>query len=373
MDYYHLFTKFNMSTARQACLNAKVSMRTEYCLSERKRLEFECKKQADLLKVRDAKIKSLKAQLLLKETEAAKAVHLRAHVSASKTVKKMHASEIDALQQKNVALENEKGSLDVKVAELLSSVSTKDLELKELNIVVSSLRFQKDGLVGQVHELEATCYGLRSRWLLTYGPKLAFVKCLNSREYLSALGAAISHAIKKGMQDGLSAGIDHGKASSNLGMSSPITCLWKCYGFAPRPLVDAPGMSDLQPNIEQLKLPIHCPKDQVVLGETSLLVALDVTHSRIKRIKENVAAQHMPTTAATTTTLSVTFTSASTVPPITIEDYEIIGIDGLKGDQGSGHREAASFQIQLSLKKRPRPCVAFLQWFLYFDKLFIRL
>ncbi|GKG47469.1 hypothetical protein Tco_0506954, partial [Tanacetum coccineum] len=49
------------------------------------------------------------------------------------------------------------------------------------------------------------------RWLLTYGMKLVVAKCLNSPEYLSALGAAISKAIEKGMQDGLAAGITHGQ------------------------------------------------------------------------------------------------------------------------------------------------------------------
>ncbi|GKF70143.1 hypothetical protein Tco_0203200, partial [Tanacetum coccineum] len=44
------------------------------------------------------------------------------------------------------------------------------------------------------------------RWLLTYGVKLAIVKCLHLPEYLSALGAAISRAIEKGMEDGLAAG-----------------------------------------------------------------------------------------------------------------------------------------------------------------------
>nr|GEW43327.1 hypothetical protein [Tanacetum cinerariifolium] len=102
------------------------------------------------------------------------------------------------------------------------------------------------------------------------------------------------------------------------------------------PLIDAPGMSDLQPNIEQLKLPIHHLEDQVILGETSLLVALDVPHSRVERIKENVAAQCMLVTAATTTALSVTFASAITIPPITIEDYEIMGTDGPEDAQGSG-------------------------------------
>ncbi|GKD51701.1 hypothetical protein Tco_1280677 [Tanacetum coccineum] len=141
------------------------------------------------------------------------------------------------------------------------------------------------------------------------------------------------------------------------------------------PLADAAGMSDLQPNIEQLKLLIHCPEDQVILGETSLLVALDVTHSRVERIRENVAAQrsaligvwtHLvnplsvenlvgtastsdstPATIATTTALSLTFASASTIPPITIEDYEIIGADV----QGSGQGEAASFPNTVEFEK----------------------
>ncbi|GJR82773.1 hypothetical protein Tco_0153558 [Tanacetum coccineum] len=58
MDYHHLFTELNVKTARQACLNTEVRMRTEYCLSERKRLESKCEKQADLLKARDGEIKN---------------------------------------------------------------------------------------------------------------------------------------------------------------------------------------------------------------------------------------------------------------------------------------------------------------------------
>nr|GEW30042.1 hypothetical protein [Tanacetum cinerariifolium] len=125
------------------------------------------------------------------------------------------------------------------------------------------------------------------------------------------------------------------------------------------PLADAPGMNDLQPNVDQLMLPVHRSKDQVVLGETSLSFALSVTHSRVERIRENVTAKRstligvwtplvnplsvenlvgeagtsdsLPTTIATTTALSTTFASASSVPPITIEDYEIVGTD----DQGN--------------------------------------
>ncbi|GKE15452.1 hypothetical protein Tco_1423029, partial [Tanacetum coccineum] len=137
-------------TARQDCLNVEVRIRTKHCLSGRRRLESECEKQVDLPKAIDAEVESLKAQLLLKETEAAEAAHLRAQVSAAEAMEKIHTNEIDALKQRNVALENEKESLDGKVAELQSSVSAKDLELKDLNASVSSLRSQKDGLVDQV-------------------------------------------------------------------------------------------------------------------------------------------------------------------------------------------------------------------------------
>ncbi|GJX41273.1 hypothetical protein Tco_0256263 [Tanacetum coccineum] len=144
MDYHHLFTKFHVGTARQACLNAEVRM---------------------------------------------------------------------------------------------------DLELEGLNAVVSSLRSQNDGLVDQdaqmnaVNEnvakldadlLEMACHleekiyphllttisGMR--WLLTHGMKLFLVKCLNSSDYLTALGAVISRAIEQGMQSGPAAGIDHGKEGKSL-------------------------------------------------------------------------------------------------------------------------------------------------------------
>ncbi|GJV75773.1 hypothetical protein Tco_1507357 [Tanacetum coccineum] len=298
MDYHHLFTEFNVRTARQACLNAEVRMRTEYCLSERKRLESECKKQADLLKARD-----------------------------------------------------EEESLDGKVAELQSSVSTKDLELKDLNVAVSSLRSQKDGLVDQVHALETICSGLcdqldadllemalhleekfyphllttisGQRWLLTHGLKLAIVKCLNYQEYLSALGAAINRAIEKGMQDELSAGINHGKAG---------------------PLVEAPGMNDLQPNVDQLMIPIHWENVAVKQSaRISVWTPLVDPLSAENLVGEAGTSSSVPATIVTTTAMSITFASASSIPLITIEDYEIVGTDGPEDAQGNGQGNVASF------------------------------
>ncbi|GKA29849.1 hypothetical protein Tco_0716094 [Tanacetum coccineum] len=379
--------EFNVGTARQACMNAEVRMQTEYCLSERRRLESECERQADLLKARDGEIENLKAQLLLKEAEAAEAARLRIQVSVVEAAEKVHADELNALKQKSVALEDERDYLNRKITELQSSVSAKDLEIKDFNITVSSLKSQNDDLVDQVHALETTCFSLRDQ-VLGYerlkeqieefqyaqmnivndkvaserGLKLAVVKCLNSPKYLAALGAAISRAIEKGMQSGLSADVDHGKEvdfpllvelrSHKDASVEDIMNLLRLEG----PLADAPGMSDLQPDVEQLMLPIHRSESQVVLGETSLSFALSIAYSRVEKIRENITTQRsalvdvwvplveplsaenlmgatgtfdsVPATVATTTALSTTFVSTSSVPPITIDDYEILGANG---------------------------------------------
>ncbi|GKD72127.1 hypothetical protein Tco_1330409 [Tanacetum coccineum] len=97
------------------------------------------------------------------------------------------------------------------------------------------------------------------------------------------------------------------------------------------PLVDAPGMGDLQPDVEQLMLPIHRYEDQVVLGETSLSFALIGTPDRVLA------------TVATTTALSTTFDSTSFVPPMTVDDYEIAGADGQEGVQENVQGNVASF------------------------------
>ncbi|GKE20609.1 hypothetical protein Tco_1432121, partial [Tanacetum coccineum] len=163
-----------------------------------------------------------------------------------------------------------------------------------------------------VHGLEATCSGLRNQVsgyehleeqikefqdaqmdvisdklakleLLTHGVKLAVIKCLNSLEYLTALGTAISRAIENGMQDGLEAGIDHGKHGRNLEDL-----------VAYNPSAEEDYNSSLQEDSCACSLtlinlvPIHRSKDQVVLGVTSLSFALSVSHSRVERIMQNV-------------------------------------------------------------------------------------
>nr|GEY01893.1 hypothetical protein [Tanacetum cinerariifolium]GEY18931.1 hypothetical protein [Tanacetum cinerariifolium] len=308
MDYHHLFMEFSVRTARQACLNAKVRMRTEYCLSERSR---------------DDEIENLKAQLLLKEAEA-----------------------------------------------------TEDRELKDFNVVISSPKSQNDGLVEHT-----TCSSLRDQ--VSGHERLkeqieefqdAQMNIVNGRSledvviYNPAAKADFNSTLQRLCEVDfplLSKPRSHKDASA-----VDIMNLILLEGS----LADVSGISDLQPDVEQLTLPIYRPKDQVVLYETTFSLSLSIAHSLVKRIRENVAAQlsacidvwiplvdplsaenligaastsvNVPATVVTTTALSTTFASTSSVPPITIDAYEIVSVDGqedARGDvQGNVQGDVAS-------------------------------
>nr|GEX84066.1 hypothetical protein [Tanacetum cinerariifolium] len=81
MEHDQLFTEFNVEAAHQMSLSAEVRMRAEYNIREKRRLESVVEEKNQLLKARDEEIKNLKAQMLLKEAEAAEVIRLRAEAS----------------------------------------------------------------------------------------------------------------------------------------------------------------------------------------------------------------------------------------------------------------------------------------------------
>nr|GEV30513.1 transposase (putative), gypsy type [Tanacetum cinerariifolium] len=204
--------------------------------AEGRRLNSFVEEKDALLKAKDEEIRRLKAQLVLKEAEAAEAIGLRVETSNFEVVEKSLHSEVAALKERNNLLETKKSGLDVKVADLAASIKVREQEVADLDAVVTSVKLQKDNLVDQDDQMRemndkfdklyidlvemalhleerfyphllTTISG--HRWILTHGLKLAIAKCLNSTEYLSTLGAAIGKAVEKGMQDGLSAEIIH--------------------------------------------------------------------------------------------------------------------------------------------------------------------
>nr|GEW84008.1 hypothetical protein [Tanacetum cinerariifolium] len=88
IEHDHLFTEFNVGAARQMSLSAKVRMRAAYNIRERRRIKSVVEEKDTLLTARDEEIRSLKAQLLLKEAQAAEAILLRVEASNFEAVEK---------------------------------------------------------------------------------------------------------------------------------------------------------------------------------------------------------------------------------------------------------------------------------------------
>ncbi|GJW97942.1 hypothetical protein Tco_0179750 [Tanacetum coccineum] len=138
-------------------------MRAEYNIKEKRRLKSMVDEQAKLLKVREVEIENLKAQLLLKEAEAAKAIRLRAEASKFQVIKKSLQDEVKTLKDHNATLQKEKNDLGVKVADLAALVKVREQEVADLDALVTSVKFQKNNLVDQVHELEASAAKLQEK------------------------------------------------------------------------------------------------------------------------------------------------------------------------------------------------------------------
>ncbi|GKA47280.1 hypothetical protein Tco_0740163 [Tanacetum coccineum] len=387
MDHDQLFTEFNVGAARQMSLSAEVGMHAEYNIRERRRLNSVVEEKSSLLKAGDAEIESLKAQLLVKEAKeakAAKAIRLRAEASKFEAIEKSLRDEVRVLKDYNTTLEKEKSKIDVKVADLVASVKVREQEAADLDAMVHELETSSVGLqekvaayencmskleefqdeqirvmndkleklyvdfVAMALHLEEKLYPhllttiVGRRWLLIYGVKLAIVKCLHSPEYLSALGAAISRAIEKGMQDGLAAGITHGQEGRDVNFSllaelksnkdASTETLMNILRLD-EPLAERLGLDESQPHVDQL--------DNIANHRSAL-------HDMFVRLVEplySAALEGMEGTSGTapetTTALSVTFASTSFITPISTDDYDVHA-DGQEGTGADGQAGAGA-------------------------------
>ncbi|GJX31965.1 hypothetical protein Tco_0241820 [Tanacetum coccineum] len=272
----------------------------------------------------------------------------------------------------------------------------KDHELSDLGASSSSLEVSELKFVNQVHELETSSTDLceklkmyegslktvkgilvyRARWLLLMGLSFFWAKCLNSTEYMEALGNAFSRAIEKGMQEGLAAGIEHGQAgrcltdleayipSAEDDFNSAVSNLrglnfsllqeisnkkdastWDIMDLLrlDDAVAEALGMTDLQPDVNQLMVPVHHKQDRVVIGSQALSVALDICRGRVEKMERNlverlpflkdvfVSLDHPlsaealiepPVEVPATNVLSTVVIVPHSDPSVSVEDYE---------------------------------------------------
>ncbi|GJR91804.1 hypothetical protein Tco_0215815 [Tanacetum coccineum] len=386
MEHEQLFAEFNVSAACNLSLSSE-----------------------------DKEIRELRSQLLQAKDESMEVAQLCTRVSNLESIKGLLRGEVASAKEHNGLLEQERSALKLKVTGLESIIAKKDRELSDLGTSSSSLRSQNQSLVNQVHELETSSAGLREkletyegsmkqleefqdnlmkplearlaeidadftrccmhfqenfhshllnattgqRWLLTHGMKLLMAKCLNSTEYMEALGNAFGRAIEKRMQEGLAARIEHGqverclsdlkaynpsaKADFNYtvrdlhGLDFPLlrelsankdASTWDVMDLLrlDDAMAEVLGMTDLQPDVGQLMVPVHHKQDKVVIESQALSVALETCHNHLVSAK---ALTILPETSTEplvmvliTTALSTMVIRPNSDPFLLVEDYE---------------------------------------------------
>ncbi|GKE28970.1 hypothetical protein Tco_1444354 [Tanacetum coccineum] len=361
IEHDQLFTEFNVGAAHQISLSAEVRMCAEFNIRERRRLSAVVEEKNLLLKTRDEEVADLKAQLLVKHSEATKAIRLRA--------------EVQTLADRNIVLEREKGELDIKVADLAATVKVREQEVANLDAVVTSVKFHNDNLTDQVHKLEASSAALQDKVtaydnFIGQPEKFQDDRIKEMNEKLNKLDADLVELalhLEESVNFSL---ISELKSNKDASIDTIMNLLRLEDSLAERlDLVES------QPHIDQLMVPIHHSPDQTVVGATSLSFSLDVSQNRVRRIKENIATDRSTlydffvplaeplsipalegtagtsgTALGTSTTLFVTFASTSTIPPLSIDDYEIVHTDDQEGTD-------ADWQTGMGADANPFPSI----------------
>ncbi|GJV71320.1 hypothetical protein Tco_1491315 [Tanacetum coccineum] len=350
---------FTNGAARQMLLSAKVRMCVEFNIREKRRLCYVVEEKNSLLKARDEEIRSLKAQLLVKETEVAEAIHLRAEASKFEVVEKSLQDEIKYLKERNTTLEEEKGVLDVKVADLEATVKVREQEAADSDAMVTTVKLQNDKLADQKYFI-----------MRTLRIKVAVCEnCMSQLEKFQDEQMAVMHEkfnkldadfietclhLEEKFYHILSAGITHGQEGrvlADVAAFNPSAEDDFTSALQEVQNVNFSLLAELQSNKDAS---VETVMDLLRLDEAltesarALSLSLDVSHGRVLRIRENIAnnistlrdvfvlfseplsvADLEGTTGTSsvapdiTTALSVTLASASTIPPISIDDYEI--------------------------------------------------
>ncbi|GJR30380.1 hypothetical protein Tco_1106612 [Tanacetum coccineum] len=338
------------------------------------------------------------SQLLQAKDESMEVVRLRTRVSSLEAIKGSLRGEVASAKEHNDLLEQEHSALKLKVTSLESIIAEKDRELSDLGNSASSFRSQNQSLVNQVHELETSPAGLREklemccmhfqenfhphllnaiagrRWLLTHGMKLLMVKCLNSIEYMEALGNAFGPDFNSTVRDlrGLDFSLLRDLSAKKDASTLDVMDLLRLDDAVAEVL----GMTDLQPDVGQLMVPVHHKQDKVVIGSQALSVALETCHRRVRKMERNLAERlpflkdvfvsidhpvsaealailpetstEPPVTTLITTALSTVVIRPNSDPFLLVKDYEnpdlagVVPEDVIPGPEGEGKVEGST-------------------------------
>nr|GEW17670.1 hypothetical protein [Tanacetum cinerariifolium] len=193
LNVYHdaaFLDAININSAQHVCMIFELRLRYEHDIMTREKFEKKFTDSAVIVQKRDADIADLKARLEKSEAEAAEVIELCKRMSNLEATIAIKVGELANFHTENVGLD------------------ATERRFAELHARIADVRCDMDNDLYQ-HML-TTIAG--QRWVVGHGFRLAVYKCTRSVEFRFALGKVISMAINKGIQQGLKAGIVHGKA-----------------------------------------------------------------------------------------------------------------------------------------------------------------
>ncbi|GJX94141.1 hypothetical protein Tco_0348727, partial [Tanacetum coccineum] len=263
MDYEQLYTKFNVGTARQICLESEVRSRAEHELELKEKLKGKYDARGRLLEEKDLEILRLKSLLAeeaektekAERAETAEVVRLRDQVSAL-------AAEVSALKSTISQKDTDISILDSRATYLNSALDDSQAACAEARSLITSLTSERDRLTSEVSTLHTAFQDFKDkvetqheeqaqvlynrvaeleihmmdvsgrldrgfypaylttlvgrRWFLTHRIQLAVLKCLKSPEYQSILGHALGLLDFRMEWRALEAGYEHGVVGTSL-------------------------------------------------------------------------------------------------------------------------------------------------------------
>ncbi|GJR48378.1 hypothetical protein Tco_1316481 [Tanacetum coccineum] len=209
---------------------SELRLRYEHEIMIRENFEKKFTDSVAVIQQRNAEIVDLNTRLEKSEAEAAEVIELRKRVSDLEATVAVKVGELANLRTENVGLVEKVFALE-SVRDGLKNQVVGEGKMRE------EFALQQDAaerhFAERASELDARIADVRRdmdndlyphmltaiagrRWVIGHGLRLAVYKCARFVECRSAMGKVISMAINKGIQQGLEAGVVHGKAGRSL-------------------------------------------------------------------------------------------------------------------------------------------------------------
>ncbi|GJR71657.1 gypsy type transposase, partial [Tanacetum coccineum] len=205
------------------------------------------------------------------------------------------------------------------------------LKAKEESVV-------NQGLVSQVHELETSSARLHEQLDLYEGNMKRLEECLTDLEAYIPSAEVVFNSVVCDLH-GLNFPFLQELSNKKDASTWDIMDLLRLDNS----VAEALGMSDLQPDVNQLMVPVHYKQDRVLIGSQALSVALDIFRRRVEKMERNlverlpflkdvfVSLDHPlsaealiepPVVVPATNALSTVVIVPHSGPSVSVEDYE---------------------------------------------------